>query len=177
MGNQQRTVELALYRGKSLVSRIIKWISWGIYSHAAIRLPDKGGIIYEAWEGVGVRKGISISDGHTLGTRVDIYPVVITDYEYDIIVQSLESQIGKKYDFKGVFRFSPFLRMFFSKYPSASEHNKWFCSELVLWALGRAGVILLNDEPWKVSPSDIAKSPLLKMTGVMYTNSIDVRGE
>jgi uncharacterized protein YycO len=169
MGNQQRTVELALYRGKSLVSSIIKWISWGIYSHAAVRLPEENGRIYEAWEGVGVRKGKSISEGHTPNTRVDLFSMSVTTIQYIRIVSALESQVGKKYDFKGVFRFSPLLRLFVSHTPSHAEQDKWFCSELAEWSFEEAGKPLLNVPPWRASPSDLAGSPLIDLSGTIWT--------
>lgn len=169
MKNNYRTIEIALYRGKSFNSKIIKWMSWGTYSHAAIRLPEDNGIIYEAWDGVGVRKGNSISDGHTMSTRVDLYALDVTHEQYKIIKSSLESQIGKKYDWKGVFRFSPLIRLFVSSSPSKSEQNKWFCSEYVAWALLQAGIHILQAPVWMISPSDLAKSPLLAITGTLYT--------
>jgi len=169
---QVRTIQVALYRGKSATSGIIRWVSWGIYSHAAVRLPEDGGIVYESWEGVGVRKCSNLSDGHTPGTRVDLFDVFVTDSEYKKIVAALESQLGKKYDLKGVLRFSPFLRLFMGKQPSAKEQIKWFCSEYAGWAFEQGGINLLLCPPWQMSPSDLAKSPLLRYSHTVYTASI-----
>ena len=137
-----RTIHIALYRGRSIVSGCIRWISWGEYSHAAIVLPEEDGIMFESWDGVGVRLEKSISDGHSAGTKVDVFSLMVDDLQYDVIVKALQSQIGKDYDYLGVFRFVPFFRLFLSGKPSKSEQGRWFCSEYICWALNKAGVNL-----------------------------------
>ena len=157
-----RTIHIALYKGKSWISCAIRWISWGTYSHSAIVLPEEGGIIYESWDGVGVRCGKSISDGHTPGTIVDIFSLQVSPEQYDKIIAALKSQLGKKYDYCGALRFVPFFRLFMGNKPSEKERGDWFCSEYNCWALEQGYICLLKKPYYKISPSDEATSPLLK---------------
>ena len=69
---------LAFFKGKGLFSRLIRWRTWGIYSHVAWVEPD--GTIYESWhrkdpitKRTGPRKG-HIGDLHMNGTNVDLFP-------------------------------------------------------------------------------------------------------
>lgn len=156
-----RKINVALYKGKSWISTSIRWISWGDYSHTAIMLPEEGCIIYESWDGVGVRCGKNISDGHTPGTVVDIKSIWVQSCQYDAIIKALKSQEGKKYDKWGAIRFVPFFRLFMGAKPSQKERGDWFCSEYNCWAFEQGGVYLLNKPYYKISPSDVDSSPLL----------------
>jgi hypothetical protein len=156
-----RKINVALYKGRSWISTAIRWISWGTYSHSAIMLPEEGGIIYESWDGVGVRCGKNISDGHTPGTVVDVFSIMVTPEQYERIVVALKSQLGKKYDYCGAVRFVPFFRLFMGSKPSQKERADWFCSEYNCWAFEQGGIYLLNKPYYKISPSDEATSPLL----------------
>jgi len=151
-----------------MVSKAIRFFSWGIYSHAAICLPDEGYIIYESWDGVGVRQCKSISDGHKKGTRVDFFSLGVTEDQYIKIVDALRSQLGKKYDYWGVIRFIPFFRAFMGK-PSKRTQPAWFCSIYACWALAKGDVYLLNKDAYKISPSDMATSTVIKFFCAKYT--------
>jgi hypothetical protein len=48
-----------LFRGKGVISTLIRWQTRGEYSHAALLMPD--GMIVESWQGAGVRV-TSLSD-------------------------------------------------------------------------------------------------------------------
>lgn len=160
-------INIALYRGTSWISKAIRFMSWGIYSHASIVMPD--GTNYESWDGVGVRSCPNISYGHTPKTRVDFFEIEMQADQLELLECALQSQLGKKYDYKGVLRFCPALRFFMRDSPSKREQARWFCSEYVCWALEEAGIILLNKPCWKISPSDIPSSPIVRYTSSAYT--------
>lgn len=143
------------YRGVSLISRAIRWQTRSPYSHIALEMAD--GAIYEAWHVGGVRCMPDYRIGHTPGTRIDVFGLPITAMGEAHARTFLDEQVGKKYDFADVLRFL--------SRRSATENDKWFCSELALVALRKAGVKLLNLEPWAASPRDVTISPLLVKTG------------
>lgn len=140
---------ILLFRGRGIVSALIRWQSRGQYSHAAILMPN--GRIIESWQGAGVRikKLTDWSD-------IDAFTIPgMTIPQWDTAINYALRQVGKKYDYLGVARFV-------SRRPSP-EDDKWFCSELVYRALQESGVHLFARlEPWAVSPALISHSPLLR---------------
>ena len=164
-----RKICVALYKGRSWISTAIRWITWGEFSHTAIMLPEEGGIIYESWDGVGVREGKNISDGHTPGTVVNLKSIYVSPEQYDKIVKALRSQVGKKYDKWGAVRFVPFVRLFIGTKPSKKERGDWFCSEYNCWALEQGDVYILNKPYYKISPSDVDTSLVLTFEYSMKT--------
>lgn len=146
-------IQIALYKGKSTISRLIRWQTRSQYSHAAALLDD--GSVIEAWHIGGVRHAPSLMANHTPGTQVDIYTVPCAVRQQKVYETFLVAQIGKKYDFKSVFRFA--------SHVSARETGKWFCSELVTAALNEANLNpLARINPAEVSPQLLSISPELK---------------
>lgn len=153
---------IALYKGKSWLSRAIQWQTRSPYSHAAWLLKD--GSVIEAWQHGGVAHNSSLSSVHTPGTTVDIY--FVGGLADDLSEAWLRGQIGTAYDWHSVFRFLS------RRNEDAADRAKWFCSELVYCALLAGGVkALANTEPWEVSPGLLARSPLLEYIGTMTTQT------
>ena len=144
-------MKVLAYQGKSFVSWLIKKQTRSIYSHVAIELDDNRTVI-EAWAmgGVCIRK--NFSEGHSKGTPVDVFKInkSISVTESEQVEQFLRDQVGKKYDWKSVFRFL--------KHTPAVDNDKWFCSELVLTALARGAVILQVGRFSEMSPRDVCLS-------------------
>lgn len=150
LSSDKNLVRVALFRGKGIISALIRWQTWSKYSHAAIVMPD--GYIVEAWHtGPGVRRKLpSSTDG------VDIFNIQgLTEDQSAIAEKFALDQIGTKYDYFGVFRFLNRRKV--------GDNGRWFCSELVYAALKNAGVHLLSPdtEPSRVSPGLLGRSPLL----------------
>lgn len=147
-------MQIALYRGTSLISKLIRWQTRGEYSHAAVILLDSTAI--EAWHKPGqVRRQQSLSQGHTPGTAVDIFDVELEPRQEFACEDFLRRQLGAPYDFMAIARF-------LTK-RDADSQEKWFCSELVFAAYEFAGVELLqNITANRVHPSMLSYSPLLK---------------
>ena len=143
---------IALYKGTSALSRLIRWRTWSDYSHAAWVFPDQS--VIEAWKG-GVTHAPSILAGHAPGTEVHLYTLDLTIEQRWAIQDFLIAQIGKPYDYAGILGFLT---------ASKTEHPaRWFCSELVFSALKQARISVLARIPaWKVSPGLLALSPLLR---------------
>lgn len=147
---------IALYRGVSPVSRVIRFMTWSDYSHASWVSPD-GGYEVESWI-YGVQLEPGLGSNHTPGTVVDLFRVRDLTIEQEYLVEGfLREQVDKKYDWAGLFNFIT------RKPQSPDEQDKWFCSELIFAAHASAGIRLLRDIPyWKVSPGLLALSPLLE---------------
>ncbi len=146
---------LLAYRGRSLISKAIRWQTRSVYSHVA--LEDLNGTVYEAWHVGGVRKLGSLQHGHAPGTKIDRFAIIpVLD---DMAVRSfLLEQLGKKYDYRSVFRF-------LTRRECAAD-DRWFCSELVAYALNLGGVQLQSRIPSsKLSPRDVCMSPVLVLVG------------
>jgi uncharacterized protein YycO len=178
-------MKIALYKGKSLTSRAIRFLTRSNYSHAAFlfdedtehvaHIADRQGHIkrihryargsvIEAWEPGGVRNTASLRSGHDRGVTVDIFAFhepLIKEEERALLFM-LNDEIGWPYDFTNVLRFV-------TKRPGNIEKS-WFCSELVFAMLKRIGRLLLtNTEPWEVPPDWIARSPKIYLEQTVTT--------
>lgn len=147
-------IRIAQYKGKSLTSKLIKFVTWGKYSHTAIMLEDD--LIVEAWQGSNsVRIIKSLSDGHKPGTEVDIYSVRMGKNQEKIFRKFVLDQVGVPYDYWGIHGF------LWRK--NRQNPNNWFCSELFAGGCKAARVLLLNNkEPHQISPSDASRSTRAK---------------
>ena len=156
---------IALYRGKSLASRLIRACNWSDYSHAAWVDEQAGGRTWEAW-----RKGVTcardISENHTPGTTVELYHVPMTHEARLRVRDFLLSQQGKGYDWSGALSFITRPRR------RQNNQDRWFCSELVFEAFRAGGINLLMRIPaHKVYPGLLAYSPLLAHVKTVQTGS------
>ena len=144
-------VRVAQYRGLSLISKTIKLTTGGPYSHTAIVLEED--FIVEAWHTTNrVRVVRGFDDGHTPSTPVDIYTVDLTEEEERRFREFVIDQVGKRYDFLGVFGFHLATRL--------HRRGRWFCSELLGAALAATGNKLYEDlVPSKLSPNGVVGLP------------------
>lgn len=148
---------IALYRGVSSVSRVIRFVTWSAYSHASWISPN-GDYEVESWIH-GVQWEPGLGSNHTPGTVVDLFQVRDITVEQDDHVEAfLRDQVGKDYDWTGLFNFIT------RKPQTPEQQDKWFCSELIFAAHASAGIRLLRDIAyWKVSPGLLSLSPLLEL--------------
>jgi len=146
-----KNLRILQFRGKSTISRLIRFYTWGEYSHSAVWNITTGEVI-ESWQTKGVRIIDLVNHKHTPGTKVDVYEVlgIINEDKY---WNSLKEEVGKKYDWWGIFGF-------LSK-KETQKNKKWFCSELVFKKLAPQ-LLLLNCPASHVSPTVLTWSPLLQ---------------
>lgn len=163
---------IALYQGITIwPSRCIEFLNDSRYSHAA-HIREQDGQCKEAWADGGVRAVASYRTRHTKGTRVDLFrvrqdaPEVIAAGGYDVVERNVDlfinGQLGKDYDWPGIFRF-----ITRGKERDNLNPPTWFCSRLVFTAYLVAGVRLLSLSPWKVFPGMIAYSTILEDAGTV----------
>lgn len=147
---------VALFCGTSLISRMIRWHTRGLWSHAAIVID---GVVYEAREGRGVIKRRWGTSGYpdkawTLRTPVE----ALSLEQVEAMKNWLDVQMGSPYDYVQVSRF---LTRF--KWTRRMSDGKWFCSELVFEAFKQVGVDLFdNVEAFEVPPVWLDRTVLLR---------------
>jgi len=115
-----KNVKFHFYKGKSFISKIIKWRTFSIYSHVSIEID---GDVWEAWEG-------SSASGVVKSSNPSYYHTPLTEFDTIIVPMKnvkewktfLDLQIGKKYDYKAIFSFL--------RNRNKQDNSKWFCSEL-----------------------------------------------
>lgn len=155
---------IALYKGRSWFSRIIRWFTWSQYSHAAWICRD--GTILEAVAGRGVIRSSSLSDAHTPLTEVDVFKLNITEEQAQAVEAFMTRQLGKRYDWLGILGLVLRRR--------TENQGAWFCSELVTNALNAAGIYPLLRVPCcKIFPGLLALSPLLSLRDSFQTRTMD----
>lgn len=159
------------YEGISAVSRTIRFMTWSRVSHTAWEMDD--GRVIEAWHRPsGVRILDNFEQGHKPGTVVKAYRLPTTDYFFLMLAEIyMLNQVGKKYQFNGVFRFLS--RRDQQQFDPATfkigsyEPKKWFCSCLIFAGLMHGKVNLLeNVPPWRASPGLVNLSPLMQLDEV-----------
>lgn len=139
--------------GRGIISRLIRWQTRSIYSHAALLTPE--GHIIESWQGDGVRLRKGLDDW----SNVWVFDVpALSDEQWWQALEWATAQCGKGYDYKSVARFLTRAR--------TSDDNRFFCSELVIAAIAKSGLRLLERIDFaQVSPGHLAISPLLQLRG------------
>ena len=153
-------IYLALYQGVGLVSRVHRWLMWSDYSHGALIQQAAGGgglNRIEAWAATNeVREVHNLSEGYEKGTKIDLFEFrfALSETEEAELWRLARKEVGKKYDFKGVFSFLLRRRM--------QDCDKWFCFELMAEVCKRAGRMLVGLPSWKVAGNLIAGSVTLK---------------
>lgn len=155
-------MRIALYQGKSFISRCIRWQTRSRYSHAAFLLDD--GSVIEAWQPC-VRWVENLSAQHEPGTRVDIFEFIcpLTPAENSRLDWLVKQDVGTPYDYRSIVRF-------LTRDKGDASKRKLFCSEQVFARCLQIGRPLLDrTEAWRVPPDWIARSPLLNLTKTFTT--------
>lgn len=134
-------IRLVFTRNHSLASLGLRVALWSPWSHCAI---VDGNTIIEASALKGVREralGAFLADA----SEHEFVDVPATDPR--AIIAAARSQIGKPYDWWGVFGIG-FRRRW-------QDTDRWFCSELIAWAFERAGEPLFRVQTWRITPRDV----------------------
>ena len=135
------------YKGpEGFFGRLIRWWTRSPYSHCARYFnPGPGlGFILEAQPGVGVRERPMLGVDATLWDTVQI---PVSPAAYDKALAHARSEIGAKYDWKGIF-LAQVLHI------PRSHPDQWFCSEYAADALQQLGM-LHGKKACTFSPGDL----------------------
>jgi uncharacterized protein YycO len=145
----QDRISILLFKGKGLISSLVRWQTRSEYAHAAILFPD-GVTLVESWPFVGVRIK-KITDWSNI-TVFDIPSA--NSLQLDGALKFAISQAGKKYAWLDIMRFITRTK--------GDQQDSWFCSELVFASFQKAGINLLERiKANAVSPELLSVSPLL----------------
>lgn len=171
-------IKLLLYKGLGTVSKAIRAQTRSDYSHAAAFMDDDymlpngemfyRGSTWEAWHVGGERRWDNVWMGagqvrrlsnpwidHDLDTEIEVWRYKPGQaFDIEAAVRYLESQVGKEYDFRNVFRFV--------SRRDAADNNKLFCSEYFSNMSNKAGVRLLNLHPAHTAPCHLSWTPLME---------------
>ena len=152
-------MRILLFKNHGIIPDLIRFFSRGKYNHAAILTST--GIVYEAITS-GVRKtplSNKIFECNKNNTYIDYFKLKkdLPPYEELQIIDFLEKQLGKPYDFMMVAGF-----VSHSTSQGRKSYGKWFCSELVCAAIGEIKKIL-NTDYWKISPEMISYSTEIEL--------------
>lgn len=110
-----KTIIFRFYKNESLISKIIRKITFGKYSHVAIQLDN---IVYQALPFKGVF-------AQHVSQEMDCQEMVVIEVDERTmwyIECYLKYELGVGYDYGSIFRF-----LFFANY---KKNNSWYCSEL-----------------------------------------------
>jgi uncharacterized protein YycO len=154
---QTYPVVFGCYQGRSLIpSRLIRWFTWSDYSHVAVYIRDRPGKkIVEAWSSGGVQAVDGWLTNHKAGTPVDLFAFCLQPTESRLAQATgwIGNQIGKRYDWRGVFRFLT--------RAGGEIDGDWFCSELAGEFAAYCGEALAHKPAYKLTPGDVAASARL----------------
>ena len=131
-------IKLKLSSNKNLFSYGIRKITSSIYSHVDL--------VLESGYYIGSQPGIGVVIHKE---KCDLEHFYEIDVDYHSVANYMLDQIGKPYDFSGIYGFLIHDRKW-------QNPDSWFCSELVAAAINR-DVPLFSDEVSFVSPGDIIK--------------------
>ncbi len=137
------------YKGRGFGSSFIKWFTFaknGV-SHVSLvfRFKDGKAFEIEALQG----EGVIIHEPNKEGDFVELIAPLTQQQAWECY-QYAHSRIGSKYDWAGIYGF---LRR-----KERHSEFKWFCSELVAWALWKAGYPLSRREPYQETPASVIDS-------------------
>lgn len=140
--------DILLYKGTSIISKIIRFITKSEYSHSAIVIDECHVAECNIWYSFRIRHISYVSDSY------DLYRCK-EEYNKDKIMEFIHNNIGSKYDYREILRCLGF--------KIKDDKNKLICSESVYDCFKYAGCDLLPyNEDGITTPSDISKSKLLE---------------
>jgi len=123
--------------------------------HIAVAIDDDRYIEADFFKGVRLVGKVNLLNSK----RYEVYSIPASDQRTNQFVQTLMCKYGAEYDRTGLIAYLTGFKLFQSS-------KRWFCSELVAYALKRVGLqISLN--AYKVSPEDIYKW-IIKNSGKVY---------
>jgi len=144
----------------NLFSKLTRLFTVSQFSHIEIEVD---GMCYSAKPFVGVYKQTAeeLKTDKNIVIESFILKHKPTEAQKELILNFLNLQVGKKYDYKAVIACGLFKRDW------ENNLDKWFCSELVAKSLELAGLRLINKyyKPNRVIPEDLVLSLRLVKIG------------
>ena len=141
------------YNGQGFGSGFIRRFTFGNFSHVSLVFEWNNGECeeIEAIQGKGVimHKPWSADEKDFIELDVPVTEAVA----FEVFIEA-HGKLGAKYDWKGIWGFV--------RKKNRHNPNKFFCSELVAYALYKAGYPLSRREPYRETPTSVMESLRLK---------------
>lgn len=167
-----KSVYILAYKGKGFIDRLIRWYEWGKYSHTMLAYDiNKNDIlstyIYEdAGTPIIPRKDLKpgAREGYMIDLHpkykskdIDVYSINIGNDQYAKLKNWVNEQIKNnvKYDYLDFLAF-------ILRNDKLDNPHKFVCSTFIFRAFQVAGIKLLNLPEYKITPTLLCASPLLK---------------
>lgn len=157
------TGDVLLFRGRGLLSWIIRMFTHSGYSHAGVLFRYCGRVYCLEAVGTGVRLA-------PVSRLVDHYPdgifycgLAANEKERESALDFGFQQLSLPYDVLGLVRFA--LALIFCTRRPVDDPGRWFCSELVAAAYAKAGFPLTAGLPCYASPADLINGQRLQLRG------------
>lgn len=143
-------MKVLLFRGRGLISTLIRWQTRSRqFSHAALLFDD--GALFEAWQGKGVWQT-------TLKSKENVtffeFVTPLSDEQKRKARKLAESFVGAGYDYTGVLRFV--------SRRIKDTVDRQFCSEFVMRVCAGIGADLLRLEPERAAPETLSFSTVIR---------------
>ncbi len=171
-----RTGDIFLFQGQSPISRLIRWGSESIYSHAGFAAWWGGRLMVFQAAGRGaevlpVSSAVDAYDG-----QVDWFALAEPhrpSVNTEILLTDALTLLGRSYAKLGLIELM--WRMARGRFRGRADAkdcpDSVFCSQYVSYCYRRAGLDLVADtDDGSTSPGDLARSPLLERQGVLHAN-------
>ena len=142
--------DILLIKRKSLVGRIIMWVTKSPYSHAALVI-DSNHII-----DTGAFRPLKISHMSWRLTEFDGYRFLfgLKEEEKEEIIKFYQKNLNSKYDFLEIFA------VVFKKLFPLNNKEKFICSSIIHESFNSAGIKICNKDG-VVTPADLSRSYVL----------------
>lgn len=139
------TIQLIFSRSKLPFSPLVQLVTWSHWSHVGIVM-DNNQVI----ESTFTHGGVKPVDIDTFKSRASDWIVVaLPCTSRQAIIDAAMSQVGKKYDWTGLFGILMRERHW-------QEDDAWFCSELIAWAFMLGGSpLFMPDVVHRITPQHL----------------------
>ncbi len=176
-----RNGDVLMYRGRSLPSRVIQWVTHSRYSHAGLAAWWNDRLMVMEAVGKGVVVTPLSTNVRAYHGRVELFTCVeeIPDADRQRMIQFAQQELGKEYArWKAI---GLGLRILFRKNLEQRDElrreRRLFCSHYVAEVYNAVGKDLKKGVSDRfMSPQDIADSPLLKRLGVLRKSAARTAG-
>jgi hypothetical protein len=155
--------DVLLFRGRGLLSLLIRWATHSDYSHAGLVYRYNGHVYCLEAVGQGVRMApLSRLVGH-YPDGIDYYTLTVPEQPREDALGFSFQQLTLPYSVLGLVWFA--LALIFAWRRPDKDPDRWFCSELVAAAYVKAGYPLTPDLPCYASPADLINGGKIEKRG------------
>jgi hypothetical protein len=162
--------DVLLFRGSMLTSEIIKRVSSGVYSHAALALwwGDRLMLCQAVNNGVeAVPMRVALGGYEGAADWYKLHPAARAGINYAALGAEAKADLGKPYSHVGLIAEGAHVLMGTALPNEGAVPTAFLCSQYVARCFRKAGLPLTDKEDIDTSPTDLATSDLLALMGTL----------